>query len=187
MPIASNGFIAATSRKPGAAATRPRRGTCSSPSLITVMSTLSVSSGMRLISSTYSSEPSRSADDQRAVDEHVGVVALGQHPGRVEVADEAGRGELGVALDELEADAELVGDGAQQRRLAGARRALEQDVAVGGQRGDDELDLAAAADDVGRRLGRARPAVDVSDARRDRVGQSWTMTPRMFSPSRIAW
>ena len=74
------------------------------------MSTLSVSSGMRLISSTYSSEPSRIADDQRAVDEHVGVVAVGQHPGRVEVADQSRRGELGVALDELEPEPELVGD-----------------------------------------------------------------------------
>src|SRR5262245_44880992 len=53
--------MAATSRNPGAAATRPSRGTCSSASLITVMRTLSVSSGMRLISSTYNSEPSRRA------------------------------------------------------------------------------------------------------------------------------
>ena len=52
VPTASNGFIAATRRKPGAAATRPSRGTCSSASLITVMRTLRVSSGMRLISST---------------------------------------------------------------------------------------------------------------------------------------
>mgnify|MGYP003444634593 CR=1 FL=1 len=43
------------------AATRPRRGTCNSRSLITVISTLSVSSGMRLISSTYNSDPSRIA------------------------------------------------------------------------------------------------------------------------------
>ena len=62
VPIASNGFIAATSRKPAAAGDPAERGTCSSRSLITVMSTLSVSSGMRLISSTYSSEPSRIAD-----------------------------------------------------------------------------------------------------------------------------
>ncbi len=61
MPTASNGFIAATRRKPGAAGTRPTRGTCSSPSLITVMSTFSVSSGTRLISSTYSSDPARRA------------------------------------------------------------------------------------------------------------------------------
>ena len=52
MPTASNGFIAATSRKPGAARTRPSRGTFSSPSDMTVIRTLSVSSGTRLSSST---------------------------------------------------------------------------------------------------------------------------------------
>jgi hypothetical protein len=52
VPTASNGFIAATSRKPGPAGTTPSRGTFSSPSDITVMRTLSVSSGTRLISST---------------------------------------------------------------------------------------------------------------------------------------
>ena len=61
MPTASNGFIAATSRKPSSARTRPSRGTVSSASDITVMRTLSVSSGTRLISSTYSRPPSRSA------------------------------------------------------------------------------------------------------------------------------
>ena len=40
------------------------------------------------------------------------------------MTDQPGRSQLGVALDELEAEAELVGDGAQQRALAGARRAL---------------------------------------------------------------
>ena len=84
--------------------------------------------------------------DQRTVDEHVGVVAVGEHARRVEVADEARRGELGVALDELEAEAELVGHGAQQRALAGARRTLQQDVPVGGQRGHDQLDLPLAPD-----------------------------------------
>ena len=44
--------MAATSRNPGSARTTPSRGTLSSPSLITVMRTLSVSSGTRLISST---------------------------------------------------------------------------------------------------------------------------------------
>src|SRR5215475_4542687 len=38
VPTASNGFIAATSRKPSAATMRPNRGTVSSPSLITAMS-----------------------------------------------------------------------------------------------------------------------------------------------------
>ena len=52
VPTESNGFMAATSRNPSAAPTRPSRGTCSSPSDITVMRTLSVSSGTRLISST---------------------------------------------------------------------------------------------------------------------------------------
>ena len=62
MPTASNGFIAATSRKPGSACTSPSRGTVSSDSDITVIRTLSVSSGTRLISSTYSRPPSRSAE-----------------------------------------------------------------------------------------------------------------------------
>ena len=92
--------------------------------------------------------------DQRAVDEHVGGVAVGQHPGRVEVADQARRRQLGVALDELEADAELVGHGTQQRRLAGAGRAFQQHMATGRERGNDQLDLARAADD------RDRAAID---------------------------
>ena len=86
--------------------------------------------------------------DERAVDEDVGVVALGEDPRRVEVPDEAGRGELGVALDELEPDAELGGDGAQQRRLAGARRALDEDVAAGVEGGEHELDLAPPPDEA---------------------------------------
>ena len=85
--------------------------------------------------------------DQRPVDEDVGVVALGEDPGRIEVADEAGRRQLGVALDELEADAELGGDGAQQRRLAGARRALDEDVAPGVEGGEHELELASPPDE----------------------------------------
>ena len=83
-----------------------------------------------------------------AVDEHVGVVALGEDPGRVEVPDEAGRRQLGVALDELEADAELVGDGPQQRRLAGARRALDEDVAAGVEGGEHELELPPPPDEA---------------------------------------
>ena len=94
--------------------------------------------------------------DERAVDEDVGVVALGEHPGRVEVADEAGRRQLGVALDELEADAELVGDGAQQRRLAGAGRALDEDVAAGVERRQHELELALAPDEATPQVGERR-------------------------------
>jgi hypothetical protein len=51
VPIASNGFIAAMSRNCGPAYTVPRRGTAISPSVSTVMRTLSVSSGTRLSSS----------------------------------------------------------------------------------------------------------------------------------------
>ena len=102
------------------------------------------------------------------------------------MADEPGRREFGVALDELEADAELQGDGAQERRLAGAGGTLDQDVSIGDEGRDDEFDLALAPDD-------GRP-----DALDERCGvggrvQAWTdqepctITPRMFSPSRIAW
>ena len=84
---------------------RPSRGTCSSPSLITVISTFSVSSGTRLISSMYSSDAVAQRRRQGAVDEDIGGVAVGQHRGGVEGADQSGRGQLGVALDELEARA----------------------------------------------------------------------------------
>ena len=83
------------------------------------------------------------------VDEDVGVVALGHDPGRVEVTDQACRCEFGVALDELEADAELVGDGTQQRRLPGAGGTLDHDVTVGDQRRHDQLDLSPATHDGG--------------------------------------
>jgi len=50
-PIASNGFMAATSRKPSAVCTVPSRGTAISASVRTVIRALSVSSGTRLNSS----------------------------------------------------------------------------------------------------------------------------------------
>ena len=109
MPTASNGFIAATSRKPGAAASRPSRGTVISRSLITVIRTFSVSSGTRLSLLDVQQRAVAQRRGERPVDEHVGVVALAEHPCRVEVADDASRRELGVALDELEADPQLVG------------------------------------------------------------------------------
>ena len=79
--------------------------------------------------------------DQRPVDEDVGVVPLGEHSGRIEVPDESRRRQLRVALDELEADAQLVGDGPEQRRLAGAGRPFDHDVSAGLQRGEHELEL----------------------------------------------
>src|SRR6516165_1937346 len=57
VPIASNGFMAATSRNPASARTMPSRGTMISPSVSTVIRTLSVSSGTRLNSSRYSRAP----------------------------------------------------------------------------------------------------------------------------------
>src|SRR5215470_5703073 len=57
VPIASNGFMAATSRNPASARTMPSRGTAISPSVSTVIRTLSVSSGTRLNSSRYSRAP----------------------------------------------------------------------------------------------------------------------------------
>src|SRR5579859_6259821 len=61
VPIASNGFMAATRRNPGPARTMPSRGTAISPSASTVIRTLSVSSGTRLNSSRYNSAPDRIA------------------------------------------------------------------------------------------------------------------------------
>src|SRR5262250_1397762 len=57
VPIASNGFMAATSRNPSPARTGPSRGTAISSSVSTVIRTLSVSSGTRLNSSRYSRAP----------------------------------------------------------------------------------------------------------------------------------
>src|SRR5215813_6324420 len=61
VPIASNGFMAATSRNPSAARTTPSLGTVISSSVSTVIRTLSVSSGTRLNSSRYSRAPDRIA------------------------------------------------------------------------------------------------------------------------------
>src|SRR5215469_1890061 len=61
VPIASNGFMAATSRNPSPACTTPSLGTVISPSVSSVIRTLSVSSGTRLNSSRYSRAPDRIA------------------------------------------------------------------------------------------------------------------------------
>ena len=84
--------------------------------------------------------------DQRTVDEHIGVVTVGEHTCRVEVTDETRRCEFGVTFHELEAEPEFVGHGPQQRALTGARRPFEQHVTVGRQRGDHQFDLTGAPD-----------------------------------------
>jgi hypothetical protein len=81
---------------------------------------------------------------------------------------------LGVALDELETQAELASDRTQQRALARARWAFEDDVPVCHQRGDHELELASPADDLTRR----------SFEQLVRQGRQTNLrTPRMFLPA----
>ena len=161
VPTASNGFIAATSRKPGSATTRPEPGHVQLPLAHHRDEHVERLLGDPVELLDVEQRAVAHRRDQRAVDEHVGVVALGQHPGRVEVPDEAGRRQLGVALDELEADAELVGDGPQQRRLAGAGRALDEDVASGVEGGQHELQLALAPDEPAAEAVERRPRIDV--------------------------
>ena len=130
--------------------------------------------------------------DERAVDERVGPVAVGQHLRRVEGADEARRRELGVALDEHELRTGGVGQRAQHRRLAGAGRTLEQHVAIGGERGDEQLELAPPTDHLGIEAVDEGP-VDLHVQRsvgqrvRDPGRDQYRMTPRMFLPSRMSW
>src|SRR5262249_57594042 len=95
--------------------------------------------------------------------------------GGVKRADRPGGGELGVALDDLDPDAELVGEGPQQRRLAGAGRPFQEDGASGGERGHDDLQLPPPPD--------APPGEPVQQ---DAVAQN-VITPRMFLPSRMSW
>jgi hypothetical protein len=77
------------------------------------------------------------------------------------VPDQSGGRQLGVALDELEADPELAGNGPQQRRLAGAGWALDEHMAAGVECGEDQLELAPSPDqpagEAVERLGGARP------------------------------
>ena len=117
--------------------------------------------------------------EQRAVDEDLRAVALGEHPRRVEVPDEARRRQLGVALDEGEADAQLVGDRPEQGRLARTRRPLQQDVAAGGRARRRRSPAPAGGRPHGGGAGRG--------GRPRSARQSKTITPRMFSPSRMAW
>ena len=142
----------------------------SARSAIAVSSVFRVSSGARLNSSMYRKPPVAHGLQQRAVDEVVRAVVLAQHPGRVVVPDQLGRGEVGVALDEDERDAPLGGDRPQQRGLAGAGRSLEDDVAAGRDGREHEGQLPLAADQV-----RARTrslGVTLLEVRRGRSSRS---------------
>ena len=149
VPTASKGFMAATMRKPGSAGMMPTRGTCTSRSAMTVTSTLRVSSGTRLISSTYRSDPAAQGGQERSVDEGVGAVPAFEHLGGIVRSEQPGRCELGVALDEHELGPDHRSHAAQERRLAGARRPFEQHVAPGGEGGKHQLGLASATDHRG--------------------------------------
>ena len=92
------------------------------------------------------------------------------------MADQTGRSQFGVALHEDETDTEALGDGAKQRALAGTGRTFEQHVAVGVEGGDDQFDFTTPTDDRG-----------VERVEQGATGRHFTMTPRMFVPSRIAW
>src|SRR5439155_17418958 len=69
-----------------------------------------------------------------------------EHDRRVEGPDEAGRGQLGAALNQDEFGVPGRRDLPQQGGLAGARRTLEQDVGARRERGPDQLQLALAPD-----------------------------------------
>ena len=69
--------------------------------------------------------------------------------GRVVVADQLCGSEVRVALDENERDVPLVGDRPEQRGLAGAGRAFEEDVTARRDGREHQAELALPADDAG--------------------------------------
>src|SRR6266566_2570016 len=83
---------------------------------------------------------------QRPVGEVLRAVPLLEHERRVEGPDEAGRGQLGAALNQDEFGVPGRRDLPQQGGLAGARRPFEQDVGARRERGPDQLQLALAPD-----------------------------------------
>src|SRR6185437_6926805 len=83
---------------------------------------------------------------QRPVGEVLRTVPLLEHERRVEGPDEAGRGQLGAALNQDEFGVPGRRDLPQQGGLAGARRPLEQNVGARRERGPDQLQLALAPD-----------------------------------------
>ena len=129
--------------------------------------------------------------DQRAVDEVLGAVALGEHLGRVELADQPRGRELGVALDEHDLLARVRRDGPQQGGLAGAGRPLQHHVPPGRERDGEYLALATQADDR-RELDHGSSRMRDECTRECRSflrsdDQSKTTTPFWFLPSCMSW
>ena len=88
--------------------------------------------------------------DQRALHKVLGGVILAQHAGRIVMADQSGRGQIGVALDEHQWDAPLRRDRFEHRGFAGARRPLEQQVTARGDGREHDLELALPAHEPAR-------------------------------------
>ena len=121
----------------------------------------------RAVELLYVEEPTRPHGfEERAVHEVVRAVVLTEHPRRVVVADELGRSEVGVPLDEHQGNAPLLGDGTQQGALGGARGTLEHQIPTGRHRRQDQLELSPATHDpVGDPPADLGEAVDVRPGR----------------------
>ena len=63
------------------------------------------------------------------------------------MADEASRSQLSGPLDKLEIGTRPLGEGSQQRRFAGSRWALKEDVPTRAKRREQHLDLSPPAND----------------------------------------
>ena len=84
--------------------------------------------------------------------------------------------EFGVSFNEFETDAQLIGDGPQQGRLAHARRTFKQQVSARVQRSQRDLHLTTTAHNL-----TTEPSHEVGVNEHQKI-----ITPRMFSPSRMA-
>jgi hypothetical protein len=84
--------------------------------------------------------------EQRPVHEARRAVALGEHLSRVELPHQPGGRQFGVSFDEQDGAPVLPRDRAQQRRLTGAGRTLDDHVPAGRERDGEYLALATETD-----------------------------------------
>jgi len=168
VPTASNGFMAATSTNPSAAAIRPSRGITSSCSAIAGDEDVEGLLGdpVELLEVEQRALPHRGG--QRTVGPGLRAVADAHDQRRIVMAEQPRRSQLGVALHELHPPPRCGGDRSQQRRLASPGRAVEDHVAALLEGDGDHFGLAAEADD---------PVLEEGE----QLSQcSWMTTPRMF-------